>query len=185
LKAAVARACALPVLYLAILSLRVGADAAELRRWTAAPQLTFSLSNTAGVDVALESARGHVVLAHFFATWCESCREELPALNRIEARANGKMTVLAIAVADADQRVRRFFAAMPVNFAVLLDRDRSVAKAWKVAALPTTFVLDADLHPKLLVEADYAWDTFDPGKLTGSSAMDAGMRTAIKDASNQ
>jgi thiol-disulfide isomerase/thioredoxin len=118
---------------------------------------------------ALEAARGHVVLVHFFATWCESCREELPALNRLAVRAGGNVTVLGIAVADADQRMQGFFATTPVDFPILLDRDRAAAKACQVATLPTTFVLDADLHPSFVVGTDCAWDGVDPKELTSTS----------------
>jgi thiol-disulfide isomerase/thioredoxin len=174
--------CAGAVFYCAILPSR--AAAAELLRWTAGAQPIFSLPNTTGANVALETARGHVVLVHFFATWCEPCREELPALHRLAERANGDVKVLAIAVADADQRVQRFFAT-PVDFPVLLDRDRAVAKAWQVATLPTTFVLDAGLRPRLVVETDFAWDTIDPKELTSASATNAGGPPSIKDASNR
>lgn len=158
-------------------------SAAELQRWSGGGQPAFSLPTIGGAAAALEAARGHVVLVHFFATWCEPCREELPALNRLAARAGGDVTVLAIAVADADRSVRRFFATTPVDFPVLLDRDRAVAKAWNVATLPTTFVLDGSLQPKFVVESDFAWDTIDPGKLTGCFAPHAD--GAIKDASNR
>jgi thiol-disulfide isomerase/thioredoxin len=157
--------------------------AAELQRWSGGGQPAFSLPTIGGAAAALEAARGHVVLVHFFATWCEPCREELPALNRLAARGGGNVTVLAIAVADADPSVQRFFATTPVDFPILLDRDRAVAKTWNVATLPTTFVLDASLRPRLVVESDFAWDTIDPGKLIGSSAPDAG--GSIKDASNR
>jgi thiol-disulfide isomerase/thioredoxin len=180
-KVVVALCCAGAFFFFTVLPPR--AKAAELRPWTA--QRTFSLPAFVGANVPLGVARGHIVLVHFFATWCESCREELPALNRLEARANGKVTVLAIAVADADQRVQRFFAAMPVKFTVLLDRDRAVAKAWGVATLPTTFVLDTDLRPRLVVESDFAWDTLDPGSLTVPSARDADTHTAIEETSNR
>jgi peroxiredoxin len=159
------------------------AEAAELQRWSAGAQPVFSLPNTTGGNVALDAARGHVVLVHFFATWCEPCREELPALNRLAARAGGNVTVLAIAVADADRSVQRFFATTPVDFPILLDRDRVVAKAWNVATLPTTFVLDGSLQPTFVVETGFAWDTIDPGKL--SSAPGAGGSMSIKDASNR
>jgi len=173
------------VFYFAICLLGVGANAAELRRWTATAQPTFHLSNAAGADVALESARGHVVLVHFFATWCDTCREELPALNRLAARASGRVCVLAIAVADADQSVRRFIENTPVDFPILLDRDRTVAKSWKVAALPTTFVLDANLRPRFVVESDFAWDNFDPGKTASLPASDAGAPKPIENVSKR
>src|SRR5271169_599561 len=102
LKAVAALCCAGAVFYFAMQ--QASATAAELQRWSGGAQPIFSLPNTTGANVALEAARGHVVLVHFFATWCESCREELPALNRLAARADGNVTVLAIAVADADQR---------------------------------------------------------------------------------
>jgi thiol-disulfide isomerase/thioredoxin len=182
-KAVAALCCAGAVFCFALLPPRAGA--AELQRLAAGGHPQFSLPDMGGTAVALESARGHGVLVHFFATWCEPCREELPALSRLVARAGGDVRVLAIAVAEPDQRVRRFFATIPVDFPVLLDRDRAVAKAWNVASLPTTFVLDENLRPKLVVESDYAWDTIDPGKLTASFGTDAGEATAIQHASNR
>ncbi len=61
-------------------------------------------------------------------------------------RRSRALAVLAISVAEVEPRVRRFVETMPVNFPILLDRDRAVAKAWNVATLPTTFVLDANLE---------------------------------------
>jgi peroxiredoxin len=154
------------------------ATADELQRWTGGDQPTFTLPDTAGADVALVAVGGQTVLVHFFATWCEPCREELPALNRLTARAKGNVKVLAISVAEVDLRVRRFIETTPVSFPVLLDRERAVAKAWNVSTLPTTFVLDANLRPKLVVEADFAWDTIDPAKLSDMLAISTRKTTA-------
>ena len=159
--------------------------AAGLQRWSGGGQPAFSLPTVDGATAALEAARGHVVLVHFFATWCEPCRDELPALNRLAVRAGGNVTVLAIAVADADRSVQRFFATTPVDFPILLDRDRVVAKAWNVATLPTTFVLDADLRPRFVVETDCTWDSLDPKELMSTSAVDPGGPLSIKDARNR
>jgi thiol-disulfide isomerase/thioredoxin len=183
LKAVAALGCAVVVFCFVVPPLGVQTSANQLRPWTAGRRPTFSFPTTGGANIALGAARGHVGLMHFFATWCDFCRDELPALNRLEARANGKVTLLGIAIAGADQRVQRFFAATPVNFAVLLDRDRAFGKALKGAALPTTFVLDASLRRRLVIETAFAWDTLDPGKLIGSSALKVG--GAIRDASNR
>jgi peroxiredoxin len=166
LAVAAAFACGL-LLTLAAPSALTAATAAELQPWTQVQQPTFTLPNTAGTPVALDTERGQIVLVHFFATWCEPCREELPALNRLTARADGKVKVIAISVAESDLGVRRFFETLPVDFPVLLDRDRAVAKAWKVSSLPTTFVLDADLQPRLVTEAGFTWDAVDPAALPG------------------
>jgi peroxiredoxin len=128
----------------------------------------FSLQDLNGENVPLKTFKGRTVLVHFFATWCEPCREELPALNRFLERSASNASVVAISVAEVDPRVRRFFEAMPVNFPVLLDRDRTITKSWKISTLPTTYVLDANMKPMLVVEADFAWDTVELEPATGT-----------------
>jgi hypothetical protein len=86
----------------------------------------------------------------------------MESLQRLAAREDTTpFRIVAISVAEPDGRVRRFFESAPVSFPVLLDRDRATAKAWDVAILPTTFLLDADLVPRLFVERDLAWDRLD------------------------
>ena len=129
----------------------------------------FNLEDLGRRPVSLADQRSEIVLVHFFATWCEPCRDELPALNRLVARSDPeKLRVLTISVAEVDVRVRNFVDKLPVNFPVLLDRDRAVAKAWDVSALPTTFILDRSLRPRLIVERDYDWDRLDVGQILKS-----------------
>jgi thiol-disulfide isomerase/thioredoxin len=162
------------------------AEAAQLQPISTRPP-PFVLTDAKGNARALDAQRGHVVIVHFFATWCEPCREELPALNRLAERSNGAVRVLAISVAEPDDRVERFLRAMPVQFPVLLDRDRAVAKSWNVATLPSSFILDADLKPRLAVETDFAWDTIDPATLAGdlpatTQTKDTSQRREVKHA---
>jgi peroxiredoxin len=129
----------------------------------------FRLDDLNMKPVSLADLRSDIVVVHFFATWCEPCREELPALNRLVARSDpSHLRVVSISVAEVDVRVRNFVEKIPVGFPVLLDRDRSVAKSWNVSALPTTFILDRNLQPRLYVERDYDWDRLDVGQLQKS-----------------
>jgi thiol-disulfide isomerase/thioredoxin len=145
-----------------------------LRSWRGSPRSTFVLPASTGSDVALENERGHIVIVHFFASWCEPCREELPALSRLAARTNDRVRILAISVAEVDLRVQRFLETTSVGFPVLLDRERTVAREWGVSTLPTSFILDANLRPRLVVEADFAWDKVDSSKLTTMFVESAG-----------
>jgi len=120
---------------------------------------SFRLDDLAGTQHDLGKTKANVVLVHFCATWCEPCREELPALQRlIERSVAADLTVLVVSVGEPDDRVRRFFASIQLSFPVLLDRERQVAKAWRVETLPTTFVLNRELEPCLMVEGEFAWD---------------------------
>jgi peroxiredoxin len=132
---------------------------AELAPWQGGAKPRLELDSLDHGRISLDDHRGRAVVVHFFATWCEPCVEELGSLERLAARRHGKdLTILAVDVGEVDARVRSFFRKHPVSFPVLLDRDRRAIKAWEVMALPTSFVLDPDLSPVLLVEGDIDWD---------------------------
>ncbi len=123
-----------------------------------------------------------LVLVHFFATWCEPCREEIPALNRLIKRSAKSETPIAlyeISVRDADLAVRRFAQDLQLANPILLDRDGAVAKSWTVTSLPTTYVLDSDLVPRLLVEQDVAWDDIDLRQLSDLMNTDGATVQAV------
>jgi peroxiredoxin len=151
-----------------LLWLHSAARAAELTPAGGPAKPDFSLQDLNGENVPLKTFKGRTVLVHLFATWCEPCREEFPALNRFLKRSASNASVVAISVAEVDPRVKRFFEAMPVDFPVLLDRDRAIAKSWKISTLPMTYVLDANMKPTLVVEADFAWDTVELEPATGT-----------------
>jgi thiol-disulfide isomerase/thioredoxin len=118
----------------------------------------FSLHDLDGAEHRLEQHAGRVVLVHFFATWCEPCREELASLARLVERHDSKhLSVLAVNVAEVPVRLQRMLQTVPVNFPVLLDADRTVTRAWGVNGLPTTFVLDRALLTRRFVEGDLDW----------------------------
>src|SRR5262249_51243513 len=90
------------------------------------------------------------------------CREELASLSRLIGQQRSKpFAAVAVNVAEVPARVRRFLDSTAVSFPVLLDTDRAVTKAWGVSALPTTFVLDRALAPRLFVEGDLDWTRAD------------------------
>ena len=133
-----------------------------MQAWTEGNKPALLLDKLHGGQLALQSLRGNVVLVHFFATWCEPCVREISSLQKLAAATRGKpVAIVAVDVAEVDLRVRAFFANVPADFAVLLDRDRAVTKAWQVSSLPTTFVLDATLAPRLFVEGDLDWSRAD------------------------
>ena len=143
-------------------SLARAGEVLELKRWTDGDKPPFILSTIDGARFNLATSRDQVILVHFFATWCEPCREELPALRRLVAgSAGGRLAVVAISVAEVPLRVKRFLEQTPVSFPVLLDSDRAVAKAWGVNSLPTTFVLDGKLKTHFAIERDFDWDRLD------------------------
>lgn len=145
-------------LMLAALLLPSLAGAAELRA-VARPAPPLALDRLDGPPFALDEAAGTPVVVHFFATWCPPCVPEMAALGRFAAaRADRPLSVVAIDVAEPDQRVRRFLEAHPSGLTVLMDRDRATARAWGVSVLPASFVLDAGHVVALAAEGEVDWD---------------------------
>jgi peroxiredoxin len=173
-RATVIIAVILGALYVATAYVAAAFAAGPDLRPTAATTLPrFVLPDLTGRIAALADHAGRIVIVHFFATWCEPCREEMPALRRLAERACGSVQVLAISVGEPELRVRRFADATPVGFPILLDRDSAVAQSWQVVSLPTTYVLDRDLTPILIAEQDIAWDSVDLDRLLGLASRNA------------
>jgi thiol-disulfide isomerase/thioredoxin len=133
----------------------------------------FELSDLSGSPLKLQDRAGRIVLVHFFATWCEPCRDELSSLSRLADGPLGKrVAVVGVNVVEVPARVRRFLDAAPVSFPVVLDADRAVTRAWSVGMLPTTFVLDRHLQARLFVEGDVDWSR--PDIVAALEALDQG-----------
>jgi cytochrome c biogenesis protein CcmG, thiol:disulfide interchange protein DsbE len=109
----------------------------------AAPAL--KLADLEGRRHDLAAYRGKVVLVNFWATWCEPCRDEMPSIERLRASLEGRpFAVLAVNLAEPEQRIRKFLDAVPLRFTVLLDRDGQTARAWQAKLLPATYIVGPD-----------------------------------------
>ena len=129
---------ALAALAAGLLSACRGGDASG-----AAPD--FSLSASDGRTVTLSGEKGRVVLLNFWATWCESCAEEFPALQELQrARADGRFELLAVSVDDDPQKVVPSFAAKHGLTFPILYADRRTQDAYAVRMLPTSFLIAPD-----------------------------------------
>jgi len=137
------------------------ACAQELRPWRGGASPPLALQDLEGRAHRIEDYRGKVVLVNFWATWCDPCRAEMPAMNKLRASLAGRpFAVLAVNLAESESRIRRFMEQVPLDFTVLLDRDSGAAKAWKARVLPVSFVLDAEgrIRYSALGEIDWAQD---------------------------
>ncbi len=104
----------------------------------------FSLPSAAGKTVTLSGQKGRVVLLNFWATWCDSCKEELPSLQALEARDGGRFVLLAVSVDDDPAKVVPAFAAAHGLTFPILYADRTVVDAYAVRDLPTSYLIAPD-----------------------------------------
>lgn len=130
----------MPKIILAFLVLGLAACGPEQSRQ--APPLV--LPDLAGRTVDLASFRGKPVLVDFWATWCDTCVEEMPAIEALSRRSGGKFNVIGVSMdEDAASVVPPFVKKNALTFPVLIA-DRKASAAYAVRGLPTAFLIDAD-----------------------------------------
>lgn len=105
----------------------------------------FSLADLSGKLVSLSQQRGKPVLVNFWATWCDACKEETPALERLHSRlGNAGLVILGVSMdEDALKAVPPFARAHGLTFPLLIA-DRKAVADYQVRGLPTSYLIDSD-----------------------------------------
>ncbi len=108
------------------------------------PAPDFTLPTLSGAPIRLSELRGKVVLLNFWATWCVPCRLEIPALETLYQRhKDAGLAVLTINLDTLSTAgVEAFVQEVRVTFPVALDPSWSIARAYRVLGLPTTYLID-------------------------------------------
>ena len=139
--------------------LAVAAQAAELKVWKGGPAPALALKDLDGRAHRLADYKGKVVLINFWATWCAPCRDEMPSIQRLKEKLGGQpFVVLAINLDEPESRIRKFLSQMKVDFTILLDPERRVAKAWDARILPASFIVGGDGRVRYTLVGEIEWD---------------------------
>ena len=103
----------------------------------------FELMNLSGDPQSLEHYRGKVVLLNFWATWCQPCTKEMPAMQAAHTSLQDQgFAVLAINELEDIKKVRDHILEHQHTFDVLLDPDNQVANMYGVVGLPVSVFID-------------------------------------------
>ncbi|WP_217915045.1 TlpA family protein disulfide reductase [Miltoncostaea marina] len=106
-----------------------------------APAPRFSVPRLTGEGAFdLAERRGRPVLLNFWASWCDPCRREMPALAEF-AREHPEIDVVGLAVNDRPDDSRRFADRVGARFDLGIDRRGDVAADFDVPGLPVTVVI--------------------------------------------
>ena len=97
----------------------------------------------AGKPFHLKELQGRVVLLNFWATYCIPCREEIPALNELQAELQSQgLKVVGATLDDSADNVNEYQkAGMEFKYDVLLGGSDAKVK-FAQSVLPTTYLID-------------------------------------------
>lgn len=85
----------------------------------------------------------HVTVIDFWASWCGSCADTMPALEALYRERHGEgLVVVGVSVDDGPEEAARGASAFGVSFPIVHDTARRLATSFSVYQVPTTFVID-------------------------------------------
>ena len=113
----------------------------EIKDNPAAPD--FTLASPDGRKVSLKDFRGKVVFLNFWATWCESCRDEMPSMQRLYREFRGKgIEIVGVNVKDKLPEALAFVKKLQVTYPILLDPDGRVGLLYGAFGMPLSYLID-------------------------------------------
>lgn len=108
--------------------------------------MDFTQSNDKGEMVSLSDVKGKYVLIDFWASWCGPCRVEYPFLKKAYARFKDKnFEIIGVSIDDKKSLWLDAIKSNGFEWMQLSDlkgRENAVAKAYGVAAIPQSFLID-------------------------------------------
>ena len=120
---------------------------------------SFSLKTLNGGQVSLSDYKGKLVLLKFWATWCPSCVEELPQMEKFSAGKGDQLCVLTLVIdGEKEKRVEAVVKKNKVTLPVLLDVKEKIARTYRVTFIPVAFLIDREglLVGTIVGERDWA-----------------------------
>lgn len=123
-----------------------------------APEIT--VTPLTGNSIRLSELKGKVVLLNFWATWCPPCREEIPAMMKLNAAMAGKpFQMLAVSVDEGGRPViEAFFRTSGYMLPAYTDPSGKASASYGITGVPETFIIDKNGIVVKKVIGPLAWD---------------------------
>lgn len=109
----------------------------------------FTLKDMNNIEYTLSSLRGKVVFVNFWATWCKSCKEEMPSMQALYAylkERNMPFEMLAISMdrVTTQKEINPFARSLGLTFPILLDPWGKTDGQYKLTGVPETYIIDQE-----------------------------------------
>ena len=103
----------------------------------------FDLTARKG-KASLAALHGKVVYVDFWASWCGPCAKSFPWLKAMHEQYAAKgLVIVAINLDKKRDKADEFLATHPAPFTVAFDPEGKTAEAYRVAGMPSSYLIDA------------------------------------------
>jgi cytochrome c biogenesis protein CcmG/thiol:disulfide interchange protein DsbE len=115
-----------------------------------------------GRHAKLSDFRGRVVVLNFWASYCGSCVEEIPDLDRLQRRIAGRGgVVLGVSVDESCENYEDFLRKHPVAFQTTCEEPttKRLAEQFGSVMIPETYVIDRQGKIERKIIGPQQWDS--------------------------
>ncbi len=144
-------------------TLNIAIDIGDQRfmRWGTPRDLpTLPFKGEADKALSLADFRGKVVLLNIWATWCPPCREEMPSLDRLNAKRGGAdFEVVALSIDRDTALVESFYEEFGIEtLRGYFDPSAQAPNLLRAPGVPTTLLIDRNGREIGRALGPAAWD---------------------------
>ncbi|MES2125365.1 MAG: TlpA disulfide reductase family protein [Gemmatimonadota bacterium] len=108
-----------------------------------------------------DTYRGGVTLVNIWATWCEPCKEEVPAMDSLyRALGPAGFRIAAVSIDRGGEAVVKQFASdYHVTFDVLHDPSGAIEQRYQTTGVPESFLVGRDGRIVRIMLRGYTWNS--------------------------
>ncbi len=109
------------------------------------PAPDFVFKDRDGALVHLGDFKGRTLFLNFWATWCDTCRTEMPSLQQLARVLRGRdFAMVAASVDDSWEPIQKFFAGRDPEFQVLHDPGGQGSRGYGTSKFPESYIIGPD-----------------------------------------
>lgn len=124
------------------------------------PAPAFELKDTNGNPWKLSDLKGKVVFLNFWATWCTTCKAEMPHKEVLYQKMQGRpLQMLGILFRDNPANLSEYYKRQPVSIPTLISPKNEMAKLYGITGVPETFIIDKDGIVREKIVGPAEWDS--------------------------
>jgi peroxiredoxin len=123
------------------------------------PAPDFEYLDSEGKLWKLSELKGKVVFINFWATWCVTCKGEMPHKEALyEMMKDEPFQMLGLLFRDDPANLAEYYKTQKVSLPTLISPDNESAKMFGITGVPETFIIDKEGIVREKIVGPREWD---------------------------
>jgi len=101
--------------------------------------------------LGLQNNKTYVI--DFFASWCISCKHELPLIEKLSKQTDANVTVIGVDVDEDKQKGKAFQKELGLTFHIIDDSKGEIIKEFDPVGMPAVYIVKNGVVQKMILGA--------------------------------